>query len=83
MMRNGTKQQMARVTQAVLKMKKFDLAELQPLPASRLAVLPATSHTAISTQTELLFAFIEPFLKGETPKGIFEKQSTLFLSEGN
>jgi hypothetical protein len=39
------------------------------LPASRLAVLPATSHTAVITQTNLLLGFIEPFLKGETPKG--------------
>ncbi len=44
-----------------------------PLSKSRLAVLPATAHTAIITQTDLLIAFIEPFLKGETPKGIFEK----------
>jgi len=44
----------------------------KPLPASRLAVLPATSHTAVITQTDLLVAFIEPFLKGETPKGFFE-----------
>jgi pimeloyl-ACP methyl ester carboxylesterase len=44
----------------------------QPLPASRLAVLPATSHTAVITQADLLVAFIEPFLKGETPKGFFE-----------
>jgi pimeloyl-ACP methyl ester carboxylesterase len=44
----------------------------KPLPASRLAVLPATSHTAVITQTDLLLAFIEPFLKGETPKGFFE-----------
>ena len=44
----------------------------KPLPASRLAVLPATSHTAVVTQTDLLVAFIEPFLKGETPKGFFE-----------
>jgi pimeloyl-ACP methyl ester carboxylesterase len=42
------------------------------LPASRLAVLPATAHTAVITQTDLLLAFIEPFLKGETPKGFFE-----------
>ena len=40
----------------------------QPLPASRLAVLPATSHTAVIGQTELLHLLIEPFLKGETPK---------------
>jgi len=44
----------------------------KPLPASRLAVLPATSHTAVINQTDLLIAFIEPFLKGETPKGMFE-----------
>jgi pimeloyl-ACP methyl ester carboxylesterase len=44
----------------------------KPLPASRLAVLPATAHTAIITQTDLLLAFVEPFLKGVTPKGMFE-----------
>lgn len=44
----------------------------QPLPASRLAIMPATSHTAIINQPELLHAFIEPFLSGETPKGMFE-----------
>jgi pimeloyl-ACP methyl ester carboxylesterase len=44
----------------------------KPLPAARLAVLPATSHTAVITQTELLHALIEPFLKGQTPKGFFE-----------
>ncbi len=43
-----------------------------PLPASRLAVLPATSHTAVISQPELLHAFVEPFLKGRTPKGFFE-----------
>lgn len=43
-----------------------------PLPASRLAVLPATSHSAVITQPELLRALIEPFLKGETPRGLFE-----------
>jgi pimeloyl-ACP methyl ester carboxylesterase len=44
----------------------------KPLAESRLAVLPATAHTAIITQTDLLIAFIEPFLKGETPKGFFD-----------
>lgn len=44
----------------------------KPLPHSRLAILPATSHTAVITQVELLHAFIEPFLKGETPKGFFD-----------
>jgi pimeloyl-ACP methyl ester carboxylesterase len=43
----------------------------KPLPTARLAVLPATSHTAVITQPDLLHAFIEPFLKGETPKGLF------------
>lgn len=44
-----------------------------PLPESRLAILPATSHTAVISQPELLIAFVEPFLKGETPKGFFEE----------
>ncbi|TNC65511.1 alpha/beta fold hydrolase [Rubellimicrobium roseum] len=44
----------------------------QPLPASRLAVLPATSHTAVMSQPELLHMLIEPFLQGETPKGMFD-----------
>jgi pimeloyl-ACP methyl ester carboxylesterase len=43
----------------------------KPLPAARLAVLPATSHTAVITQPDLLLAFIEPFLEGVTPKGMF------------
>ncbi len=44
----------------------------KPLPASRLAVLPATSHTAVITQVDLLSAFTEQFLKGETPRGFFQ-----------
>jgi pimeloyl-ACP methyl ester carboxylesterase len=44
----------------------------KPLPASRFAVLPATSHTAVITQPDLLYAFIEPFLEGTTPKGMFQ-----------
>ena len=43
----------------------------KPLSASRLAILPASSHTAVIGQSDLLLAFIEPFLKGETPKGMF------------
>jgi pimeloyl-ACP methyl ester carboxylesterase len=43
----------------------------QPLPASRLAIMPATAHTAVISQPELLLAFIEPFLNGETPAGFF------------
>jgi pimeloyl-ACP methyl ester carboxylesterase len=45
----------------------------QPLPASRLAILPATSHTAVIGQHDLLHALIEPFLAGVTPKGFFEQ----------
>lgn len=44
----------------------------QPLPASRLAVLPGSSHTSLIAQPELLHAFIEPFLRGETPRGAWE-----------
>lgn len=39
-----------------------------PLAASRLAILPATAHTAVINQPELLHLLIEPFLQGETPK---------------
>ena len=35
----------------------------QPLGASRLAILPATSPTAVINQSDLLMGFIEPFLK--------------------
>lgn len=45
----------------------------KPLATSRLAILPASAHTAVITQTDLLIAFVEPFLKGETPKGMFEQ----------
>ena len=44
----------------------------KPLPASRLAILPATSHTAVITQVDLLGTFTDQFLKGETPKGFFQ-----------
>ncbi len=44
----------------------------KPLAASRLAVLPATSHTAVINQPDLLLAVIEPFLRGEAPKGFFQ-----------
>jgi pimeloyl-ACP methyl ester carboxylesterase len=43
----------------------------EPLPAARLAILPATSHTAVINQPDLLHALILPFLMGETPKGMF------------
>ena len=42
------------------------------LAPERLAILPATSHTAVIDQVDLLMGFIEPFLQGETPKGMFE-----------
>lgn len=44
----------------------------KPLPASRLAILPASSHTSIIGQTGLLMDIITPFLAGETPKGWFD-----------
>lgn len=44
----------------------------QPLPASRLAVLPATSHTAVIGQVDLLHPIIEQFLRDEKPKGMFD-----------
>jgi pimeloyl-ACP methyl ester carboxylesterase len=47
----------------------------KPLPASRLAIMPATAHTAVITQPDVLHAFMEPFLKGVTPKGMFETPS--------
>ncbi|MDF1503971.1 alpha/beta hydrolase [Roseisolibacter sp. H3M3-2] len=43
----------------------------KPLAPSRLAILPATSHTAVITQAPLLHALIEPFLRNETPKSMF------------
>ena len=43
-----------------------------PLPASRLAILPATSHTALIGQVDLLMALIGPFLAGDKPKGWFD-----------
>jgi pimeloyl-ACP methyl ester carboxylesterase len=45
----------------------------QPLPPSRLAILPATSHTAVIGQVTLLHEVIEAFLQGRTPKGFFEQ----------
>src|SRR5688572_20647984 len=36
----------------------------KPLPASRLAIMPATAHTAVITQPDMLHSFLEPFLQG-------------------
>jgi len=44
----------------------------KPLPQSRLAILPASSHTAVINQVHLLHPMIEQFLKGEAPKTMFE-----------
>ena len=44
----------------------------KPLAQSRLAILPASSHTAVITQVSLLHPMIEQFLKGEAPKSMFE-----------
>jgi pimeloyl-ACP methyl ester carboxylesterase len=43
----------------------------KPLSASRIAVLPASSHTAVITQVNLLQPMIDQFLKGETPRSMF------------
>jgi pimeloyl-ACP methyl ester carboxylesterase len=50
-----------------------DMVETSKRPASRLAIMPATAHTAVITQPDLLLAFIEPFLNGVIPKGMFER----------
>ncbi|HEV2516237.1 MAG TPA: alpha/beta hydrolase [Devosia sp.] len=39
----------------------------EPLPTARLAILPASSHTAVIGQVDLLLELIEPFLSDETP----------------
>ena len=44
----------------------------QPLPASRLAVLPGSSHTSVITQVDVLQTYIEQFLRGEFPRGAWE-----------
>ncbi|HEX2682102.1 MAG TPA: alpha/beta fold hydrolase [Candidatus Dormibacteraeota bacterium] len=44
----------------------------KPHAASRLAILPATSHTAVITQVDVLQRFIDQFLKGGTPKGFIQ-----------
>jgi pimeloyl-ACP methyl ester carboxylesterase len=44
----------------------------EPLSTSRLAILPATPHTAVISQTELLMEVIVPFLAGESPKSGFD-----------
>lgn len=43
----------------------------KPLSASRLAVLPASPHTTVIDQVNLLHPMIEQFLKGEAPKSMF------------
>ena len=44
----------------------------QPLPASRLAVLPGSSHTSLIDQVDLIHPMIEQFLRDEFPKGPWE-----------
>ncbi|WP_026381756.1 alpha/beta fold hydrolase [Afifella pfennigii] len=44
-----------------------------PLPGSRLAILPATSHTAVIGQHGLLYRVIDQFLREETPRGMFQE----------
>jgi len=42
------------------------------LPPSRLAILPASAHTSVIDQVDVIVPFINQFIKGEVPKGIFE-----------
>lgn len=44
----------------------------EPLPESRLAIMPATSHTAVINQPDMLMRFIEPFLREEAPRGMWD-----------
>ena len=44
----------------------------KPLSASRLIILPATSHTALIGQADAMMMFIGPFLAGEKPEGWFD-----------
>lgn len=46
----------------------------KPLPPVRLAVLPASSHTAVIRQIPVLTAHIAPFLRDEAPAGMFTGQ---------
>ena len=46
----------------------------KPLAKSRLAILPATSHTAVIGQVDLLAPIIRQFLAGEEPKSFFIEQ---------
>ncbi|WP_196257881.1 alpha/beta fold hydrolase [Pelagibacterium limicola] len=41
----------------------------EPLPESRLAILPASSHTAVIDQAEILRSFVIDFLEGKVPAG--------------
>ena len=43
----------------------------KPLPASRLAVLPATSHTAVITQADLLARLHRAVPEGRDAEGVF------------
>ena len=42
----------------------------KPLPASRLAVMPATSHTAVITQPDLLHRLHRAFPEGRDAEGV-------------
>jgi pimeloyl-ACP methyl ester carboxylesterase len=38
------------------------LGDVEPMPATRLAILPGTSHTGIPGRTDILMTMIPPFL---------------------
>ena len=50
----------------------FDLVE-QMQAVDTAGVEPLAHPTAVIGQVDLLMGFIEPFLKGETPKSFFEQ----------
>jgi pimeloyl-ACP methyl ester carboxylesterase len=54
-----------------------DMVDSGKLPASRLAVLPATSHTAVITQVSLLHALMQQFLKGRDTQEFHEVSRTV------
>lgn len=47
--------------------------DMDGLSQNRLAILPATTHTAVFLQTELLLDLAEQFLSGEAPRTMMEQ----------
>lgn len=47
--------------------------DMEGLARNRLAILPASTHTAVFLQTELLLDLVQPFLAGEAPKTMMDQ----------